>query len=92
MDGGWAWAGKEFRLLLGHRKSLAETVEQSLVECESEPRGNLGEEHLSLGNRMCEDPTVVGGWLWKQKKEARVAETGRQRRRIVGETVDGIGE
>lgn len=79
-------------MLLGHRKSLAETAEQSLAECESEPCGNLGEEHLSLWNRMCEDPTVVGGWLWKQKKEASVDETGRQRRRRVGETVDGIGE
>ena len=40
---------------------------------------------------MC-GPTVVGGWPWKQEKEARVAETGCWKRRIVGEPVDGSGE
>ena len=50
-----------------------------------------GKSILPSGNRVC-SPTVVGGWPWKQEKEARVAETGCWKRRIVGEPVGGIGE
>ena len=34
-----------------------------------------GKSILPSGSRVC-SPTVVGGWLWKQEKEARAAETG----------------
>lgn len=50
--------------------------------------GIWGKSILASGNRNCKGPTVVDGWLWKQRKEASVAGIGCKRE----ETADLIGE